>query len=120
MKPDLLQKPVSIFVGLGFSAEIRSVMDAYRHLIEWPPILREAAHSIAPNACRAALRDEVEPETVRGLFVAFAERHHLLAPGTDASLSLHFSPTSAEVGIECSNLSTPFSSCSNAKGGQHA
>jgi hypothetical protein len=80
MKPDVFRHPVFIFVGLGFPAEVRSVMDAYRHLVEWPASLRDAAHSVAFQACRAALRGEIEAETARGLFAAFAEKHDLLAP----------------------------------------
>ncbi|AAK90428.2 hypothetical protein EN41_27020 [Agrobacterium tumefaciens] len=83
MKPDLFRRPVTILVGLGFPAEVRSVMDAYRHLAEWPASLRDTAHSIALKACRAALRGEIEAETARGLFAAFAEKHDLLAPDTD-------------------------------------
>ncbi|MGV1768479.1 DUF982 domain-containing protein [Rhizobium rhizogenes] len=83
MKPDMFRQPVSILVGLGFPAEVRSVMDAYRHLVEWPVSLRDTAHSIALKACRAALRGEIEAETARGLFNAFAEKHDLLAPDTN-------------------------------------
>lgn len=36
MKPDMFERPVSILVGLGFPGEIRSVMDAYRLLVDWP------------------------------------------------------------------------------------
>jgi hypothetical protein len=84
MKPDVFRKPVSILVGLGFPAEVRSVMDAYRHLAESPASLRDAAHAVALKACSAALRGEIEAETARGLFAAFAEKHDLLAP--DASV----------------------------------
>ena len=63
MKPDMFREPVSILVGLGFPAEIRSVMDAYRHLAEWPAGLRDNAHSVALKACGAALRGEIEAET---------------------------------------------------------
>jgi hypothetical protein len=80
MKPDMFRQPVSILVGLGFPAEVRSVMDAYRHLVEWPASLRDGAHSVALKACGAALRGEIEAETARGLFMAFAEKHDLLAP----------------------------------------
>ncbi|PDT15424.1 hypothetical protein CO670_17795 [Rhizobium sp. J15] len=80
MKPDMFRQPVSVLVGLGFPVEVRSVMDAYRHLTEWPASLRDSAHSIALKACGAALRGEIEPETARGLYVAFAEKHDLLAP----------------------------------------
>jgi hypothetical protein len=83
MKPDMFRRPVTILVGVGFPAEVRSVMDAYRHLAEWPASLRDTAHSIALKACRAALRGEIEAETARGLFAAFAEKHDLLAPDTD-------------------------------------
>ncbi len=65
MKPDMFRQPVSILVGLGFPAEVRGVMDAYRHLVEWPASLRDTAPSIALKACGAALRGEIEPETAR-------------------------------------------------------
>ncbi|MBD9446644.1 MULTISPECIES: DUF982 domain-containing protein [unclassified Rhizobium] len=83
MKPDMFKEPVSILVGLGFPAEVRSAMDAYRHLVEWPEALRDSAHSVALKACGAALRGEIEAETARGLFAAFAEKHDLLAPETN-------------------------------------
>ncbi len=80
MKPDMFKLPVSILIGLGFPAEVRGVMDAYRHLGEWPASQRDGAHSVALKACSAALRGEIEAETARGLFAAFAEKHDLLAP----------------------------------------
>lgn len=83
MKPDMFRQPVSILVGLGFPAEVRSVMDAYRHLVEWPGSQRDGAHSVALKACSAALRGEIEAETACGLFAAFAEKHDLLAPETN-------------------------------------
>lgn len=84
MKPDMFRKPVSILVGLGFPTEISTVMDAYRHLVEWPTSFRDTAHSIALKACLAALRGEIEAETARGLFAAFAKKHDMLAPETPA------------------------------------
>lgn len=84
MKPDMFRKPVTILVGLGFPAEVRTVMDAYRHLVEWPTSFTDTAHSVALKACQAALRGEIEAETARGLFVAFAQKHELLAPQTSA------------------------------------
>ncbi len=84
MKPDMFRQPVSIMVGLGFPAEVRSVMDAYRHLVEWPPSQRDSAHSVALKACSAALRGEIEAETARGLFAAFAAKHDLLAPESNS------------------------------------
>ncbi|WP_412065699.1 DUF982 domain-containing protein [Rhizobium sp. SYY.PMSO] len=83
MKPDMFREPVCILVGFGFPAKVRSVTDAYRHLCEWPASLRDTAHSIALKACGAAMRGEIEAETARGLFAAFADRNDLLAPDTD-------------------------------------
>jgi len=84
MKPDMFTKPVTILVGLGFPAGVRNVMEAYRHLAEWPTSFRDTAHSVAMKACQAALRGEIEAETARGLFAAFAVKHDLLAPETSA------------------------------------
>lgn len=83
MKPDMFREPVIILIGLGFPAKVRTVMDAYRHLVEWPASMRDTAYSVALKACGAALRGEIEAETARGLFAAFAEKHDLLAPETD-------------------------------------
>jgi len=80
VKSDMFEQPVVVLVGLGFPAEVHSVMEAYRHLAEWPASLRDAAHSMALKACCAALRGDIEAETARGLFAAFAEKHDLLAP----------------------------------------
>ncbi len=83
MKPDMFREPVIILVGLGFPAKVQTVMDAYRHLVEWQASMRDTAYSVALKACGAALRGEIEAETARGLFAAFAEKHDLLAPETD-------------------------------------
>ena len=83
MKPDMFKEPVTILIGLGFPTEVRSVIDAYRHLAEWPASMRDTAHSMALKACRAALRGEIEADTARGLFAAFAAKHDLLALDVD-------------------------------------
>lgn len=80
MKPDMFREPVTILVGLGFPAQVRNVMDAYRHLTEWPISFRDTAHCVALKACQAALRGDIEAETARGLFAGFAAKHDLLAP----------------------------------------
>jgi hypothetical protein len=61
-------------------------MDAYQLLCDWPVSQRDSAHSVAMKACAAALRGEIEAETVRGLFAAFAQRHDLLIK--DAAVNL--------------------------------
>ncbi|OWW00291.1 DUF982 domain-containing protein [Rhizobium sp. R693] len=83
MKPDMFREPVSVLVGLGLPVDVKSVMDAYQYLVERPVSTRDASHSIALKACRAALLGEIEAETVRGLFTAFAEKHDLLPPTID-------------------------------------
>lgn len=118
MKPDMFERPVSILVGIGFPGEIRSVMDAYRLLVDWPAPSGDAVHSVAIKACLAALRGEVEAETVRGLFVAFAERHHLLAPAMDASIP--FAQQAFETGPVPGTAVGESSYGINAKGGHHA
>jgi hypothetical protein len=73
------EQPVSIFVGLGFPSSIDSVEGAYRVLNDWDG-RRGPAHSAALNACRASLNGEIEPETVRGIFAAFAKAHGIVVP----------------------------------------
>jgi uncharacterized protein DUF982 len=80
MKRNLFQDPVIILVGLGFPAEIKSVTEARAFLSEWPPSKQNSSHTIALKACKAALAREVDNETARGMFVAFAQRNDLLAP----------------------------------------
>lgn len=36
MKSDMFEQPVVVLVGLGFPTEVHTVMEAYRHLAEWP------------------------------------------------------------------------------------
>jgi len=62
-------------------------MDAYRHLVEWPASFRDAVHSVALKACQAALRGEIEADTARGFFVAFAQKHELLSTETPAAVA---------------------------------
>lgn len=83
MKPDVFKRPVQILVGLGFPMEIRTASEAHRHLVEWPHLNKDASYTIALNACRAAMRGEVEVETARGLYAAFAAKHDLLVPSGD-------------------------------------
>jgi hypothetical protein len=80
MEHNQFQHPVRVLVGLGFPTDIQSVKDAFVLLDEWPPSKRNAAHGVALNACRAALGGEVDAETARSTFVAFAHRMDLLLP----------------------------------------
>jgi len=77
---DHFERPVVILVGLGHPAAISSVMEAYMFLVDWPPSKRDPAHQFAIKACLAAMRGDVEAETVRGIFVTLAEKYDILAP----------------------------------------
>lgn len=78
------ERPVSIFVGLGFPTSIDNVLDAHRILTDWDGS-RGPAHGAAVNACKAALRGEVDGETVRGIFSAFAKAHGIVVPDAVAA-----------------------------------
>ncbi|KQV80513.1 DUF982 domain-containing protein [Rhizobium sp. Root1220] len=83
MKPDTFKTPVTVLIGLGIPTPVKSVLHAYQLLMDWPAASRDGAHAVAANACLTALNGLVEAETARGLFVAFAERHDVLAPDLD-------------------------------------
>jgi hypothetical protein len=75
-------KPVRILVGLGYPATINSALQAYQFLSEYPVIAGGHTRAIALKACKAAIKDEIDPETARSAFIAFAERNALLGPET--------------------------------------
>lgn len=81
---DQFERPVVILVGLGHPAAISTVMEAYMFLVDWPPSKRDPAHAFAIKSCLAALRGEVEADTVRGIFVTLAEKYGILAPDVAA------------------------------------
>ncbi|TIN14907.1 MAG: DUF982 domain-containing protein [Mesorhizobium sp.] len=72
--------PVTILVGMGFPVTVESVMEAYALLQDWPAASQNGAHTVALNACRAAIAGEVDAETVRATLIVFARRHDLLVP----------------------------------------
>lgn len=77
------QTPVTVLTGLGFPTPVRSVDEAYALLLDWPGFERNRAHTLALRACRAALAGEIEAETARGTFLAFARKANLLVPDVD-------------------------------------
>jgi hypothetical protein len=80
MNSDHFERPVVILTGLGHPTAVSSVMEAYMFLADWPTGRRDPAHGFAMKSCLAALRGEVEAETVRGIFATLAERYDILAP----------------------------------------
>ena len=87
MSHAMFEKPVQVIVGFGVPSSIESVLEAYALLNDWPLAQRKAEHSVALKACRAALAGEIDAETARATFVAFARRNDLLAPETDGTLA---------------------------------
>ncbi len=84
MTSDDFERPVVILTGLGHPAAIASAMEAYMFLADWPASRRDPVHGFALKACLAAIRGEIEPNTARGLFASWAEKHDLLAPDVAA------------------------------------
>ena len=81
------EEPVSVLVGLGLPSRVENVMEACALLDDWPPSKRDSAHAIALKACRAALAGDIDAETARATFVAFARRANLLAPEVDGAIA---------------------------------
>lgn len=56
----------------------------YALLQDWPGASRNSSHAVALNACKAGIAGEIDAETVRSTFVAFARRNDILVPDMDA------------------------------------
>lgn len=89
METNVFERSVWIYVGLNAEREITTVSQAYRFLDDWPMNRRGVAHSLAVKACKAALLGEIEAETARDAFSAFARRAGILAPEVDAVIAAH-------------------------------
>lgn len=70
------QEPIRIWMGLGFPRQLNSVVYAYQFAMEYCGNSPEQRAAI--RACKAALTGEVDPETARGVFVAFAKKKGLM------------------------------------------
>lgn len=80
MTLNTFRKPLRMLVGLGFPRDIHSPLEALAYLNEAPASFRSGAYKMALKACQAALSGEIEAETARGTFEAYARKHDLLAP----------------------------------------
>ena len=78
MQSAVFKHPVTILVGMGYPREIRSVFEAYQFLTDWASNSPEQRAAL--RACKATLVGDIDPETARGIFVAFAEKKDLLLP----------------------------------------
>ena len=85
------EKPVRVWVGLGFPRQINTVFDAYQFLLDWCGNSPE--QKAAMRACKAALAGDVDSETARGVFVAFARKKDILVEdGTMPPMTTRVSP----------------------------
>lgn len=80
MEYDRFDEPVGVFVGMGYLAQIETVGRAYALLADMPDHQRGPAHTMAMNACKAAMAKEVDAETARSTFVRYAQSKGILAP----------------------------------------
>ncbi|SDA92768.1 DUF982 domain-containing protein [Mesorhizobium qingshengii] len=69
-------KPVRVWVGMGFPRELNTVADAYQFAVDWCGNSPEQRAAL--RACKAALVGDVDAETARGVFVAFARKKDIL------------------------------------------
>ncbi len=77
MTAKMFERPVQIFVGLGFPREVETVFEAYQVLAEWPGSGHDRRAAI--HACRKALRGAGTVDEARKTFEAFASRRGILA-----------------------------------------
>ncbi len=78
------EKPVTVWVGLGFPRRLNTVVDAYQFVLDWCGNSPE--QRAATRACKAALAGDVDAETARGVFVAFARKKDILVEDGDTPL----------------------------------
>lgn len=83
MECERFAEPVHVYVGLGFLVAIETVSRAHALLTDLPGGQHGKAREVAVNACKAALRGQVDAETVRATFRRFAEAAGILAADTD-------------------------------------
>jgi hypothetical protein len=72
-------RPVAIFVGLGFPREIETVFEAFETLNEWSGG-RGEPYQAALQSCRDALTGSGDVAYAREMFEAFARDRDILAP----------------------------------------
>ncbi|RJG40909.1 MULTISPECIES: DUF982 domain-containing protein [unclassified Mesorhizobium] len=70
------EQPIRVWVGLGFPRQLNTVIDAYQFALDWCGNSPEQRAAI--RACKAALTGEIEAETARGIFAAFARKKDIL------------------------------------------
>jgi hypothetical protein len=82
-------RPVSIFVGLGFPHDVETVQQAHQLLTEWSVASRGPHHAPALEYCEAALAGGVPAASVREAFETFARDRGVLASDALAAGALN-------------------------------
>lgn len=78
------ENPIRVWVGHGFPRQLNTVVDAYQFALDWCGNSPEQKAAI--RACKAALTGDVDAETARGVFVAFARKKDMLVEEGDMPL----------------------------------
>ena len=84
MKKRKFDRPVAIFVGLGFPREIETVFEAFETLNEWSGG-RGDVYQAALQSCRDALTGSGDVADAHRMFAAFARDRDILAPDAMAA-----------------------------------
>jgi Protein of unknown function (DUF982) len=71
-------RPISVFIDLGFPREVESVLDAYDLLLEWKGI-PEVDYHAAVDVCRKALNGERTVKQAHDAFKRFAANRGILS-----------------------------------------
>jgi hypothetical protein len=72
-------RPVSIFVGLGFPHDVETVGQAHQLLCEWSIASRGPHHMPALETCKAALAGRAPASSAREALETFARGRGVLA-----------------------------------------
>lgn len=75
------ENPIRVWVGMGFPRQLNTVVDAYQFATDWCGNSPEQKAAI--RACRAALVGDIDAETARGIFAAFARKKDILIEDGD-------------------------------------
>lgn len=75
------ENPIRVWVGMGFPRQLNTVVDAYQFATDWCGNSPEQKAAI--RACKAALVGDIDAETARGIFAAFARRKDILIEDGD-------------------------------------
>lgn len=81
MRSRMFRTPVRVWVGLGFPRQLNTIVDAYQFALDWCG--NSPGQKAAIRACKAALLGDIDVETARGVFVAFARKKDLLVADGD-------------------------------------